>query len=215
MRKPDQHLTARVERGLARVLPDAPGGAPERLARLAELVTDWGTRINLSGHRAPADLVDRLVLDAAGIGSVLPGFATLVDLGSGAGFPGLPLAILFPDAAFTLVEARQRRHHFQRAAVRELGLANVEPVQGRIEHEPTTHGDIALAQAVGPAADVFRAIRPWARAGGLLAIPALLDARAPELGPELGVLEAREYRLPMPDDDEVAETRVLWLVRAP
>ncbi|MEE3331247.1 MAG: 16S rRNA (guanine(527)-N(7))-methyltransferase RsmG [Myxococcota bacterium] len=204
-------LAVRIARGLDTLGLAFPEDAPEKLASLSELVHDWGQRINLSGHRSPVKIADRLVLDAAGIGSVLPHFASLADLGAGAGFPGLPLAILFPSAQVTLVESRQRRHYFQRAAIRELGLGNVNAVRGRIESAEPVPSDIALAQAVGPAAEVFAAIRPWAKAGGWLGIPATVGSQAPALD---AVLTEKSYRVPGSDAAEADIPRLLWMIRA-
>ena len=210
-RERSSQLAVRIARGLDALGLVFPEDAPQKLAGLSELVHDWGQRINLSGHRSPVRIADRLVLDAAGIGSVLPHFASLADLGAGAGFPGLPLAILFPSAQVTLVESRQRRHYFQRAAIRELGLENANAIRGRIESAEPVPSDIALAQAVGPAAEVFAAIRPWAKAGGWLGIPATAGSQAPAGD---AVLMEKHYRLP---DLEAAGSdlpRLLWLVRA-
>jgi len=115
-----------------------PPGAIETLVGLAELVESWGRRLNLTGHRDSRTIAKRLVLDAAALMTHLPDFVAVADLGAGAGFPGLPLAILRPDARVFLVEARERRHHFQRHVIRELGISNVEAVRGRIERRTST-----------------------------------------------------------------------------
>ena len=209
-------LSNRIARGLDTLGLVFPPEAPVQLARLSELVHEWGQRINLSGHRSPEKIADRLVLDAAGIASVLPAFESLADLGAGAGFPGLPLAILFPDAQLTLVESRQRRNHFQRAVIRELGLDNANAVRGRIESTEPIPSDVALAQAVGPAAEVFELIRPWAKPGGWLGIPATVGSVPPSLPTALtqeAVLE-KSYRVPPPDPSEPALPRLLWMIRA-
>ena len=81
--------------------------------------------------------------------------ATVLDLGSGAGFPGIPLAITTPDSRFTLVESRRRRAAFLRAVIRELPVENARVVNRRIEDwRPTTRFDIALARSVADPAKV-------------------------------------------------------------
>ena len=87
----------------------------DRLLQLAELLASWAPRMNLTGHRSADGIVRRLVLDAVALEPLLPAASRVADLGSGAGFPGLPLAVLREDTAFVLVESRERRHHFQRA----------------------------------------------------------------------------------------------------
>ena len=203
-------LEPRLRAGLEELAAPFPESAPASLADLAVLVAVWGQRINLTGHRTPELVADRLILDAAALAAALPLFDSIVDLGSGAGFPGLPIAILYPAAQVFLVEARQRRHHFQRAAIRTLGLPNVTPLRGRIEELEPRPCAIALAQAVGPAADVLSDIRPWARPGGLLGIPASEGAKPPQRGRELGVLREVRYQVPLG-----GASRELWLVRTP
>ena len=119
-----------------------------RLGELSALVAEWGRRINLSGHRTADQVAARLVLDAAALEAALPPFESLADLGSGAGFPGLPFAILRPGTRVVLVEARERRHHFQRHAIRQLEIANAHAVRGRIEDAEPEACRAVIAQAV-------------------------------------------------------------------
>jgi 16S rRNA (guanine527-N7)-methyltransferase len=111
------------------------------------------------------------VLDAAALSRVLPEVARLVDLGSGAGFPGLPLSVLRPECEVLLVEAREKRHHFQRAAVRRLGLENARPLRGRAEALEPIPSPLVVAQAMAAPAAVLRSARAWVEPGGRIAIP--------------------------------------------
>lgn len=197
-----QHLAA----GLEQIGSPVPADAPERLAALATLVSDWGRRINLSGHRTEEQIADRLILEAAALAAVLPPFESLADLGSGAGFPGLPIAILYPAVDVVLVEARRRRHHFQRAAVRDLAIQNALPLRGRLENVTPIACTVAVAQAVAPADEAFRAIQPWARDGGYLVVPASENAVAPVLPLELSGCRELPYDVPN------GPRRKLWIV---
>jgi 16S rRNA (guanine527-N7)-methyltransferase len=176
--------------------------------QLAELLSSWAQRINLTGHRSPESVVRRLILDAAALLQALPAFSSLVDLGAGAGFPALPIAILAPQRRVLLVESRERRHHFQRAAVRELHLVNADLLRGRIEELRPEPGDAVIAQAVGPPAKIIPQMLPWARPGGLLVIPG--GSTPPDPGPLDGVRDARvqEYRVPLGGPE-----RTLWIAR--
>ena len=147
----------------------APAGDPvcEALAKLAGLVAQWAPRMNLTAHRTAESVARRLILDAVALDAALPaGVDSLVDVGSGAGFPGLPLAILHPERRIVLIEARERRHHFQRMAIRALGLTNVEARHGRAESlSPSLH-DVGIAQAAATPAEAVLLLLPWVRPGG-------------------------------------------------
>ncbi|MCG8590553.1 MAG: class I SAM-dependent methyltransferase [Proteobacteria bacterium] len=149
---------------------------------LAVLLHDWGQRINLTGHGTPEAILRGLILDALALERVLPPLVSLVDLGAGAGFPGLPLAVARPHCRFVLVEARAKRHHFQRAAVRALGLDHVEPRLGRIEGlEPERFAGV-IAQALAAPERALEWMRPWCLEGGWLLLPggpALRDLAQP------------------------------------
>jgi 16S rRNA (guanine527-N7)-methyltransferase len=97
------------------------------------------------------------------------------DLGSGAGLPGLPLAARYPDTAFTLIDAQERRLSWVAATAAELGLANVTTVHGRLEdlgRSPERERfDVATARALGPLPVVAELGLPLVRIGGTLIVP--------------------------------------------
>jgi len=141
------------------------------LLELTLLLAQWSKRINLTGHRTVSEIVRRLILDAAALAKQLPEIDSLADIGSGAGFPGFPVAILRPNCRVTLVEARERRHHFQRQVIRQIGLENVRVELGRAEAlEPSPHA-AAIAQAVAKPADALPLLLPWVESGGWLLFP--------------------------------------------
>ena len=178
----------------------------EALYAFASRLSEWSQRMNLTGHRTLEAIVDRLVLEACALASVLPPLQSLADLGSGAGIPGIPVAILRGDCRVTLVESRERRHHFQRAVVRELELSNVEPRLGRAEKlEPRPHSG-AVAQAMAQPERALAWMLPWAEPGGLLLLPMAADALPPE-HPELMPESSRSYRAPGGPE------RSLWIGR--
>jgi len=179
----------------------------EALLELAILVERWALRINLTGHRTAESVIRRLILDSAALASVIPAaMGSLVDVGSGAGFPGLPLAILHPERQVLLIEARVRRHHFQRMVIRELGLVNVEARHGRAESLSPSPHDAGIAQAAAPPPEAVALLLPWVRPGGWLIVPGA--SRAPKVGLQAGV--DREgivrYRVPLG-----GPARSLWL----
>ena len=194
--------------GFAELALTAQPGQVEALLRLASLLERWGERINLSGHRDLESIVSRLILDAVALAVHLPPAASLVDLGSGAGFPGLPLAVLRPGCALLLVEAREKRHHFQRAAVRELGLANVEAVCGRAEKIEIRPRAAVIAQAMAQPSKALRWMTPWVEIGGWLALPG--GERAPEIAAHPSLVPERIVAYTVPGG---GPKRTLWLGR--
>ncbi len=196
-----------LQEGLRQVCPNATADQAEALLEFSILLAEWSERMNLTGHRGLEAILSRLVLEAAALSTALPETESLADLGSGAGIPGLPLAILRPACRITLVEARERRHHFQRAAIRHLNLENAEPRLGRVEDlEPEAHAAV-VAQAMAPPIKALDWMLPWARSGGILAIP---GSAAPPLVPEHADVVSETvvpYRAPAGPD------RTLWIGR--
>lgn len=196
-----------LDAGLAELDLEASDAMRQQWIRLAELLTSWGQRINLSGHRSVQDVVARLVLDALAISTCLPAETeSLVDLGSGAGFPGLPIAIAWPRTRVLLVESRERRIHFQRAVIRALGLENVRSRHGRIEELEPEPAQIAIAQAVSPPSALLSIMIPWVEPGGRVVIPG--SEHPPDPGPHPQVLpvEIRRYQTPCG-----GPRRTLWI----
>lgn len=111
---------------------DLPPAARDSLLAYLDLLAHWNKTYNLTSVRDPAEMVSRHVLDSL---SVLPWLrgATLLDAGSGAGLPGIPLAIVRPELQVTLLDSVGKKVRFLRHVQRELELPNVFPVQARLE----------------------------------------------------------------------------------
>jgi 16S rRNA (guanine527-N7)-methyltransferase len=118
--------------GLARLDLRVSDHQCQDLLALVGLLHKWNRAYNLTAVRSSEEMVSRHLLDSA---AVLPHVSgpSLLDVGSGAGFPGLVLAILKPDLMVTLLDSNGKKVRFQRQAVLELGLTNVTPVQARVE----------------------------------------------------------------------------------
>ena len=139
-------------------LPDAPESARkvfgsnfDQAVRYAELLADAGVKRGLIGPREVPRLWERHILNCAVLGELLPAGASLCDVGSGAGLPGIPVALARPDVQITLLEPLLRRTTFLEEAVRELGLENVTGLRGRAEEMiGKLSVDVVTARAVAP-----------------------------------------------------------------
>lgn len=207
----EAEVSSVIERGLAALELPASSHQIRDLAGLIAVLARWAPRINLTGHRDPVEMARRLVLDAAALSKALPELESsrsLADLGSGAGFPGLPLAILNPHLDVYLVESRQKRNHFQRAARRELGLTRVHPILGRSDAISIQPCDGVISQAMARPEAALELMLPWVAAGGWLALPGSAATSAPTRPRELKSLDERIYRVPGTEVE-----RKLWVGR--
>lgn len=103
------------------------------LIKYVELLDKWNKAYNLTAVRKPSQMVTRHLLDSLSICPYLRG-KRLLDVGTGAGLPGIPLAIVFPDRQFTLLDSNNKKTRFVTQAVSELELSNVDVVQSRVEN---------------------------------------------------------------------------------
>lgn len=138
-----------------------PVDAQKKLLAYLALLAKWNRTYNLTAVRDPGEMVSRHVLDSLAILPLVHG-DTLADLGSGAGLPGIPLAIARPGLAVTLVESNGKKARFLREAVRSLPLPNVRVVQARVQDAAGSFDTVA-ARAFASLADMLA----WA--GQLLA----------------------------------------------
>jgi 16S rRNA (guanine527-N7)-methyltransferase len=116
------------------VAPDWPQ-IHAQLAIYLELILKWNTRTNLTSIRTPEEIVRRHFGESLFVGTHLGPWATLLDFGSGAGFPGIPIQLLRPDVQVTLADSQGKKAAFLREAVRSLGLPT-EVWAGRVESMP-------------------------------------------------------------------------------
>lgn len=148
-----QELPAALDQGLAGLGLDLPGPARRQLLDYLALLAHWNRRINLTAVRLPREMLVRHLLDSLAVLPWLHG-TRIVDLGSGPGLPGIPLAVARPDLDVTLVDSNGKMARFQREAVRQLGLgARCHPVQARAEAYdpgPDRRFDTVLSRAYAP-----------------------------------------------------------------
>jgi 16S rRNA (guanine527-N7)-methyltransferase len=128
-----------------------PALASAEAGRFATLLSElerWNRKVNLTGVRDPAQMIAAHLLDSLVVRDLLHGVAVL-DVGTGGGFPGLPLAIAEPDRDFHLLDSHGRKVQFVQHAAGLLGLRNVTPVHARAEdYAPGHRFDTVIARAV-------------------------------------------------------------------
>lgn len=131
-----------------------------RLLQLLDEVARWNRTYNLTAIRGREDMLTHHLLDSLSLQPDLHG-SRLADLGTGAGFPGLPLALANPDRRFTLIDSNGKKVRFVRHAARELGLDNVEVLHSRVERVTVAQPfDSVLARAFASLPDLLRTAAP-------------------------------------------------------
>lgn len=206
---PLERLLAEGARALGVALEPAQTAA---LLRLGAELREWNARFNLTAITDPTEIVRKHLLDSLAVQPLLCG-SRIADVGTGAGFPGLPLAVANAERRFTLFEATGKKARFVRHAVELLGLANVEVVHARAEAwRPAAPFDCVIARALGSLADFIRvAGQLCAPEGRLLAMKGRRpDAEIAELPAGWRLAAVHELRVP----GLVAERCVIELRRA-
>jgi 16S rRNA (guanine527-N7)-methyltransferase len=152
----DARLKTILEAGAAKLGLTLDTRQVAQLLTLTRELLDWSARFNLTAIRAPEDVVRKHLLDSLTVLPHLHG-ERIADVGSGAGFPGLPLAIAAPRLRFTLIEATGKKVRFIEHAVAQLGLTNVAVVHARAEaFKPPSRFDAAVARALSSLAEFIR-----------------------------------------------------------
>ena len=127
----------------------------KQLVQLVELLNKWNKAYNLTSVREPSQMLVKHIMDSIVVSPYLQG-QRLIDVGTGPGLPGLPLAILNPDKQFVLLDSLGKRISFIRQAVLALGLKNVEFIQSRVEeYQPEVKFDVVLSRAFASLEDML------------------------------------------------------------
>lgn len=141
---------ARLAAGATRLGLAPDEGQISRLQQLAAELLRWNRAYNLTAITDPEGVLTHHLLDSLAVHADLSG-QTVADVGTGAGFPGLPLAIVDPSRHFTLIDAVDKKLRFIDHMARELGLRNVRTHHGRVEQlKPDRHYDTVVARAFAP-----------------------------------------------------------------
>jgi 16S rRNA (guanine527-N7)-methyltransferase len=170
--------------------------AAEQLASFTDLLLRWNASFNLVAKGDEDRLVHRHVIDSLTASSWLEG-ERVADLGTGAGLPGIPLAIINPTRHFALLDRSERRLRFVRQAIIELGLDNVTLTKTDIaRYRPSTLFDTVVSRAVGEPTKLWRVAQPMLDAAGRAVFFCGPEATAPSDVDGVKQIQIDEVTLP-------------------
>ena len=161
-------LRKSLDQGLRQLGLDLPGQQRDALLAYLALLAKWNRHYNLTAVRDPREMVPRHLLDCLAVVPYVKG-PRLLDVGSGAGLPGIPLALALPDCQLVLLDASGKKTRFIIQAIAALGITNVTVEQLRVEdYRPDPLPDTVIARAFAPLDEMLRLLRPLCRPDGHL-----------------------------------------------
>ena len=188
-----------------------------QLLRLLDELAQWNRAYNLTAITERAAMIAGHLLDSLAASNDLAG-TRIADLGTGAGFPGLPLAIAHPDKHFTLIDGTAKKVRFVAHAARILGLHNVEAVHARVEAlRPAQPFDTIIARAVASLDELAALARPLSHPGTLLVAykGQRPDAEIAALPPDWALVGVRPVQVPGLEAERCLVTLRLSYTKAP
>jgi len=192
-----------LQRGLGELGLALPEGATEKLLAYLELLTKWNRTYNLTAIRDPLQAVSLHLLDSLAVQRELSDSAgALVDVGSGAGLPGIPLAIAEPARRVTLNDSNGKKGAFLRQAVIELGLRNADVHIGRVESwRPAERFAVVITRGFSSLVKFLAACRHLAAPAGVLAAMkgAYPEAELAEVPADCDCSKVRRLKVPLLD----------------
>lgn len=192
----------------------------ERFAKLEELYADWNSKINLISRKDFDHFYERHVLHSLAIAKLVqfnPG-QTVLDIGTGGGFPGIPLAILFPDTQFTLCDSIQKKIKVVQAVAEDIELTNVTAVSARVETLKQPF-DYAVTRAVAPVPELLRwmniPLKPIGKKQPMLIKNAMYCLKGGDLSEEIEHVYWPLYETPIPEfyKEDFFETKKVVEIR--
>ncbi|GJL78828.1 MAG: hypothetical protein NPINA01_18170 [Nitrospinaceae bacterium] len=146
--------------------------------------TRWNDKINLTSEKSETAVIERHIFDSLQYArAVKDDQGAVMDIGSGAGFPGIPLKVIFPGLFFVLVESQRKRANFLRSCVRSMDLQKIEVLNQRAEEISSKYFekfDLVLFRAVGEISYCLKMATPFLKVGGQVVIKKEPEASKPE-----------------------------------
>ena len=191
-------LHAPLNAGLKELGLELPEPTRDSLIAYVELLAKWSKAYNLTAVRDPVQMVSKHLLDSLAVIPYLQG-KEVIDIGCGAGIPGIPLSLCFPDKRFTLLDSNGKKTRFCTQAVAELGLKNVTVVQARAEEfQSDIQFETIITRAFASLADMLAGSRHLLAPGGeFLAMKGIYpEEELAELPPGFTVVEVLPLQVP-------------------
>ncbi|RLA28071.1 MAG: 16S rRNA (guanine(527)-N(7))-methyltransferase RsmG [Gammaproteobacteria bacterium] len=161
-------LAASIAAGAEALGQDLSAAEISKLVTLLSELQRWGERVNLTGIREPRKMVSAHVLDSLAVRSFIEG-QSIIDVGTGAGFPGLPLAIVEPKIEFELLDSNGKKISFVNHIIGQLGISNAKALKARAEdYAPGKRFDTVIARALASTAKLLQMAGHLVREDGVL-----------------------------------------------
>lgn len=143
----------------------------EKFDKYMQLLLEWNEKINLTAIIEPDEVKIKHFLDSLTVLEYINDEDKVIDIGTGAGFPGIPLKIMKPDAKITLLDSLNKRINFLNLVIEELGLKNIEAIHGRAEEFARNKlyrekYDVAVSRAVANLSTLTEYMLPFVKVGG-------------------------------------------------
>lgn len=194
-------LAKQLQQGLTELGLNIDDAIQNKLLGYVDLLHKWNRAYNLTAVRKPELMVTRHLLDSLVITPYLkPG--RILDVGTGAGLPGIPLALIRPEDEFFLLDSNSKKTRFITQAVAELGLKNVTVVQARVEdYKPGDHFDTIMSRAYSTLANMIAGTRHLLAEGGVFfALKGVYPvAELDEIPADMELIDSIELHVPMLD----------------
>lgn len=153
------NLATQLQRGLEALHLELEAPVCQGLLDYLALLAKWNKAYNLTAVRDPQEMVTRHLLDSLAVVPYVRG-EYIIDVGTGGGLPGIPLALVFPDRRFVLLDSNSKKTRFLVQVKAELGLSNVTVVHSRVEeYQPEQLFDAVITRAFASVADILKGSR--------------------------------------------------------
>ena len=181
--------------------PDLSERQNQQFAALYDLYIEWNAKINVISRKDIENLYEHHVLHSLGIEKLVRFklSSTILDVGTGGGFPGIPLAILFPEASFLLIDSTGKKIKVAQAVIDAIELINAKTKHCRLEEEKTKF-DFVVSRATMPLPDLVKSVRKNIKKEQQNAIPnGLICLKGGELQQEIAPFSKQIIRLDLAD----------------